>query len=235
MNYRLIYAKIISNARKENRKKYCGVYYEKHHILPKSLFPKWEKNKRNLVLLTAKEHYFCHKLLMKIYPFHEVLLAYVRLTNDGKRKVSMRDYEKAKELNSKIMSERLKKGTPGQWKNGNIPWNKGKSSHLNKEYGNALSKGQKKRFENPEERRKNSERVKLQMSSMTEDEKKKRIEKIQKTRKENGTGRLKVRCIETKEIFNSIKEAQQKYPSHIYDVIKGRHKVAARLHWELVN
>lgn len=236
MNYRLIYMKIIFKAKSENRRKNHGIYYEKHHILPKSLFPKWAKEKRNIVLLTAKEHYFCHKLLMKIFPSQEMSLAYIRLTHDGKRKVSMKDYEQAKILNSKIMSERLKnKKMSGQWKKGHEPWNKGKPTHLNNEYSKALSKGQKRRFENPEERRKNSERVKLQMSSMTEEEKKKRIEKIKNTLKKNKIGCIKVKCVETGEIFDSIKEACKKYPGHINEVIKGTRKKAAGMHWELIN
>jgi len=46
-------------------------YYERHHILPKSLFPQYKDfNKQfkwNKVLLTAKEHILAHILLMKHY------------------------------------------------------------------------------------------------------------------------------------------------------------------------
>ena len=34
MNYQKIYDLIIQKANQENRKKYKGIYYEKHHILP---------------------------------------------------------------------------------------------------------------------------------------------------------------------------------------------------------
>lgn len=232
MNYRKLYFKIITNAKKENRKKGCGIYYERHHILPKSLFPNWTKKKENIVLLTAKEHYFCHKLLLKIYPSRAMSLAYVRLTHDGQHKVSMRDYERSKELNSKIMRERLlTEGMSGQWKKGNIPWNKGKPTHLNPSYSKALSEGQKKRFKNEDERIKNSERVKKQMASMTEEQKKKRMEKIQKTRKEKGSGCIKIKCVETGEKFDSVKEAIQKYHCHVYDVIRGNKETAGGYHW----
>jgi len=40
------------------------IYFEKHHILPKSLGGK--NNKENLVNLTAKEHFICHHLLTKM-------------------------------------------------------------------------------------------------------------------------------------------------------------------------
>tara|TARA_B100000508_G_C11432180_1_gene264027 strand:+ start:167 stop:1009 length:843 start_codon:yes stop_codon:yes gene_type:complete len=38
-------------------------YYELHHIIPRSLDKSLEKDKRNMVLLTAKEHFICHLLL----------------------------------------------------------------------------------------------------------------------------------------------------------------------------
>lgn len=40
--------------------------YEKHHILPKSLYPEHEKNKDNIILLGYREHYLAHYLLYKI-------------------------------------------------------------------------------------------------------------------------------------------------------------------------
>jgi hypothetical protein len=50
-----------------------GIYIEKHHIIPKSLGG--INRKDNLVILTAKEHFICHLLL-------------VRMT-EGKRKAKM--------------------------------------------------------------------------------------------------------------------------------------------------
>lgn len=51
MDYRKVYMKIINKAINENRKKLSKdaenyVYYEEHHILPKSLFPAWNKGKK---------------------------------------------------------------------------------------------------------------------------------------------------------------------------------------------
>ena len=68
MNYRKVYIKIIKKAKSENRKKGQGIYYENHHILPKSIFPLWKYKKRNHILLTAREHYICHLMLAKIWP-----------------------------------------------------------------------------------------------------------------------------------------------------------------------
>jgi len=65
MNYQQIYESIINNSKNKNRiklrkNKIGYVYYEKHHIIPKCL--NGSNDEVNLVLLTAKEHYVCHKL-----------------------------------------------------------------------------------------------------------------------------------------------------------------------------
>ena len=54
------YNLIIDNAKLQLRKKKNGMYYESHHIIPKSMGGVEE------VLLTAKEHYICHLLLCKM-------------------------------------------------------------------------------------------------------------------------------------------------------------------------
>jgi len=102
MNYRHVYCVIISHAKSEEklgiRAKGNGNYYERHHILPKSLFPLWKNRKSNIVLLTAREHFFCHQLLEKIYPNSGMFLALWRLATDGQNKYcSSREYQKLKE------------------------------------------------------------------------------------------------------------------------------------------
>lgn len=50
--------------------KYSDEYTERHHILPKSLFPEFRsmaKDSENIVRLSAREHYVCHFLLYKHY------------------------------------------------------------------------------------------------------------------------------------------------------------------------
>ena len=73
--YSRTYLKICTNAQNNNRFKLKKleenyVYYENHHILPKSLFPEFKdlkENHWNGVLLTPKEHFICHFLIMKHY------------------------------------------------------------------------------------------------------------------------------------------------------------------------
>ena len=62
--YYKIIAKAHSSADRYTGKMYRGEYYERHHIIPKSMggddiYP-------NLVLLTAREHFICHALLWRM-------------------------------------------------------------------------------------------------------------------------------------------------------------------------
>lgn len=63
MNYLRIYKQLIQKRKKQlpNQK-----YTETHHILPRSLNLLQSKNKNNLVILSAREHFIAHALLVKI-------------------------------------------------------------------------------------------------------------------------------------------------------------------------
>ena len=73
--YSTLYIKITEKSLQENRIKLKKdnvdyIYYEAHHILPKSIFKGYaifKDNPWNKVLLTAREHFICHILLMKHY------------------------------------------------------------------------------------------------------------------------------------------------------------------------
>lgn len=107
MNHKLIYENIISIATKQKRCKLDKsdpnyTYFENHHILPKCL--NGTDNPNNLVLLTAKEHYVCHKLLTFIFPNNKIYHAFHLMTTSGKNlKYSSNDYLYAKELKSLAM------------------------------------------------------------------------------------------------------------------------------------
>lgn len=77
MNYQKIYNQIIERAKKENRVKNKGIYYEAHHIVPKCMegegkYHQWNSHP-NIILLTPREHFLCHMLLCRIYPDNEKL------------------------------------------------------------------------------------------------------------------------------------------------------------------
>ena len=69
------YLNIIENARLKNRIKLKKShedyqYYENHHILPEALFEEYVDLKEspwNGILLTAREHFICHRLIQKHY------------------------------------------------------------------------------------------------------------------------------------------------------------------------
>jgi len=92
------YFKIIRTALLTNRKKGRDVYYESHHIIPQSF-----NKKSSEVLLTAREHYRVHKILAEEFKSHPVygqkmLWAFHRMTYDGKRKLTEKEYSEAREL-----------------------------------------------------------------------------------------------------------------------------------------
>ena len=161
MNHQKIYEQIIENAKFKNRKKLKKnhlnyIYYENHHILPRCL--NGSVNKNNLVLLTAKEHYLCHKLLTYIYKGNrKIACAFHKMTygNTGNYNKSSRDYGYARELISKIpISEetrkKISKSISGE-RNGQF----GKPGFalgykFTKEQKENCSKAQKKRLQNKE-------------------------------------------------------------------------------------
>jgi hypothetical protein len=68
MNYQKIYDIIID--RSKNR--ILEGYVEKHHIIPECLGGTDDPS--NLVVLTAREHYIVHQLLVKMYPDNHKLI-----------------------------------------------------------------------------------------------------------------------------------------------------------------
>lgn len=121
-------------------------YTERHHIIPKSLGGNNTKN--NLVRLTAKEHFICHRLLTKMtngYQKVKMLHAlgkFVQNNHLQKRELSSRQYEIARKA---IMEARTGTKRPGIGgvKKGSTPWNKGKlqgkhSDESNKSRSNTM-------------------------------------------------------------------------------------------------
>lgn len=90
--------------------------YERHHILPRSLGGTDDKS--NITFITAREHFICHWLLIKIYPTGEEhwkmlnALRMMRAENPNQKryntKITSRVYAKLKEEYSQIQSERVK-------------------------------------------------------------------------------------------------------------------------------
>jgi hypothetical protein len=109
MDYQRIYNQIIKNAKSENRIKGEGIYYEAHHIIPRCLGGEGsckQINHPNIVLLTAREHFICHKLLVKMYPDElKLKWALYYMMRWKKYNLSSREYSKLKEENSKLRKQ----------------------------------------------------------------------------------------------------------------------------------
>ena len=111
MDYKKNYENLIKT--RLNRKKKKGVYYEKHHIIPKC----WggSNKKENIINLTAREHYIAHWLLYRMRPHSNgVSFAFWKMTFPGNRFLEKRDYvitsrayEEAKEAMSEAQRRRM--------------------------------------------------------------------------------------------------------------------------------
>jgi hypothetical protein len=103
--YKKWYFSIIYNA--QHRILPTDMYVEKHHIIPKSMGG--DNTKLNLVQLTAREHYICHLLLIKItcgkdqYKMIHAASSFLRwktTNHDRTFKTSSRIYAYLKQLKS---------------------------------------------------------------------------------------------------------------------------------------
>jgi hypothetical protein len=123
--YMKLYVDIIHSRLLKNRKKHNGEYLETHHIVPKSILTNTNYPARKTVLLTAREHFLCHKLLTK-FTFGKTRTKMLKAVtffqcdlNDG-RILRSKDYEFIKICNSESM---IGKNNPAY---GRTPWNCGK-------------------------------------------------------------------------------------------------------------
>ena len=108
MNYARTYYRIIENRLKNP---YTG-YTEKHHIIPRSLGG--SDSADNLVRLTAREHFLCHWLLVKMYKenktsYYKMLKAFNMMCNafndtQERYRSSSRIFSKYREDMKKVMS-----------------------------------------------------------------------------------------------------------------------------------
>jgi hypothetical protein len=112
--YTTYYQNII--ARASTRIVDSTLYYEKHHIIPKSL--KGSNDKSNIALLLAKEHYICHLLLTKMVigkPYYQMIKAFemmlVSNTGQSRHKISAQIYSELK-IAVAIAQSALTKGKP---------------------------------------------------------------------------------------------------------------------------
>jgi len=134
--YTKYYYGIIENARsRENT-----LYTEKHHIIPKSLGG--DNNINNIVKLSAREHFICHRLLCKMTTDTEKAKMSYAAWQQGRSlhlkgmKISSRLYEQLKINLSKSMTGRKRDQFSAEWRE-NI--SKGHMGDKNSMYGKPRS------------------------------------------------------------------------------------------------
>ncbi len=152
MNYKRIYDRIVE--RGKNRK--LNDYKEIHHIVPRCMGGTDEKH--NLVELTAREHYICHKLLVEMYPKEDKLIwGYWMMAmvkgrgQDRSYQISAREYERLRQKYCEVLKKRvpwnkgLTKEDPRVAKYASTPrWNKGKTKSTDDRVAEHASKAHTK-------------------------------------------------------------------------------------------
>lgn len=121
--YSKYYYSIVNNAKSRTIR--GNIYTEKHHIIPKSLGG--DNSPSNLVKLTAREHFICHRLLARITTGqnrNKMVHALWRMCNSLKSdyKVNSKTYEAARLAHIHVLKT---VGSDGQFKVGRLPWNLG--------------------------------------------------------------------------------------------------------------
>lgn len=109
MNYQKIYNQIIEKRKLEEPEGYVEV----HHIVPRSLGGTDEQE--NLVKLTAREHFICHALLLKIQPigstsYYKMLRAFIMMSccaDKNQKRYTGRVYAELKIEWSKLQSSSM--------------------------------------------------------------------------------------------------------------------------------
>ena len=140
MDYKKHYNLLISTRKDINRKKKKNDGYHNHHIIPKSLGG--DNSKTNLVLLTPKEHFIAHLLLLMIYKnennyenYRKMAYAFWNMCGRNKLKTkNSRSYQFAIEASRKLSvwvkrgneqkfigSYELEKYLSADWSRGRLP------------------------------------------------------------------------------------------------------------------
>ena len=239
MDWNNVYRAICENAKNQNRSKKNG-YYEWHHIQPKSIFPELASNKDNLVLLTAREHYFCHKLLTKIYnigPNHSKMVYALWIISNRLKIKSSREYEHLRIEYIKCMNENPKHvATRFGHKE---PWNKGKK--MSKEYCEKCRKANLgKKYPNRKKIILDEETNKIRKEKISKSltgYKRENVDAYKSAARRRVAKKMnyKILLVNTGEIFNCYAEIKDKYPQvseHVTECLSGKRHYCGILNGE---
>jgi hypothetical protein len=141
--YTAWYVAIVDRALSEGRKKGQGVYYERHHIVPRFM---GGEDAGNTVLLTAKEHFIAHLLLTKMLDGQWKTSAAFALAkmafqdSNQQNRYNARTFAVVRELVGRAFSE---------IKAGSTPWCKGLTVETSETLRRAAEKRKKTLAQNP--------------------------------------------------------------------------------------
>lgn len=211
--YRKIYIQLIKH-RKESP--LTNEYTEEHHIFPSCLCDTDEekKDKDNLVILSAREHYIAHALLCKFTKLKQMYSAYFFMTPNEfhTRRYSPKQsitYERLKKEQSILKSLAMTgdkhfnygKTTPESTKKKQSQKLKGKP--ISKQHAEQIRRGLKQRYiTNPELRGPNHGKVNSVESNRKNSEQNKKVIKTEDWNRKNqqqNTGRIHIANTITKE------------------------------------
>ena len=113
------YIKFIDNCKLKEQNIKNNEYFEIHHILPKSIFPKYKNDKNNLIKLLPEDHFKAHELLafsLGEFMINSYFIFFKRIVKNNKIEnlTESENYAKIKNEMSKHMTNVLKE----QWENG---------------------------------------------------------------------------------------------------------------------
>ena len=232
-------------------------YQEKHHIIPKC--QGGSNDDDNLIWLYAQEHFYAHKLLARENRSHSGLqyafwsmchLQKTKRKEELKEIITAEDYEEARENYIKWASENVKGEKNPMY---------GKCGELNPMFNRKHKEETKRKMSEYQNNRSQHHKENLiknhadyngeknpNYGKPMSDEQKKKISnaRIGKYKGKDHTFAITIQCVETGEIFYSIKSAIEWCGGtpHIYECIYGNRKSAGkhpvtgeRLHWIKVN
>tara|TARA_R110002072_G_scaffold130234_2_gene269133 strand:- start:4641 stop:5801 length:1161 start_codon:yes stop_codon:yes gene_type:complete len=98
-----------------------SIVYQKHHIIPKALAPRWEKKKWNIVRLTMREHFEAHVLLVEMFPgelkFRQALSFMSRRYRDQTGKLNWELIYESERISNEAASKLQSHLRKENWKN----------------------------------------------------------------------------------------------------------------------
>jgi hypothetical protein len=227
----------------------------RHHVQPVSFGANksYTQNYWNIIVLTNREHFIAHLLLWKTYG-KEMAQAFF-LMNSRDNNLTSRQYDTLVKETVLYKSKKMKGcKSPMKGKHHTEEANeKNRQAHLGvntfylmteeaiKEHNRKLSESKMGHTMSESSRKKSSDSHKGQVSGMKgkhfTEKTRKRMSESRKNRhmgKDNPTSR-KVRCVETQEVFNSIKEVgrlKNISTGHISDCCRGIRNTTQGFHWE---